>query len=257
MLRKLSLAALIAVVGGVSLSTDQVCGQDPVLDELYGRGVHRFFAHDYVQAFDHFSLAINNGSQDPRVYYFRGLALMATGRMDEGQSDWQTGAQIEARGTYDGAIGRSLARIQGPSRVALEHIRQMARVEARTEAKMRDDERYGKPGAAPVPVQPIAPATQPAPDSVPADNPFADDAPAAQGAPQVDSNDAFGGTLDSITPEPVTPADSGTTPGPASDAPAGGDVFGGDAPAGGDVFGGDAPGPGGDAPADDDPFGGF
>lgn len=242
MFRKSALAAALVLASGVSFSQ----AQDPVLDELYGRGVHRYFANDYLQAYDQLSLAINNGSQDPRAYYFRGFAALASGRLDEAEADWQTGAAIEAKGVYGGEIGRSLSRIQGSTRLDLERIRQAARLEAMALNQMKSRARYA-PGAdmpmvplnnaAPAPIVPGASAAVPS-------NPFVDDSAPAAGAAKVDSTDALSGSLEAARPAPVeaTPGEV-ATPAPA-DA---GDGFGGEEP-GADPFGGDAP-------STDDPFG--
>ena len=52
----------------------QARAQDGVLSQLYGNGVHAYFAGDFVKAHDLLSSAIAGGSRDPRCYYFRGLA---------------------------------------------------------------------------------------------------------------------------------------------------------------------------------------
>ncbi len=242
MFRKSALAAAVVLASGVSFSQ----AQDPVLDELYGRGVHRYFANDYLQAYDQLSLAINNGSQDPRVYYFRGFAALASGRIDEAEADWQAGAAIEAKGVYGSEIGRSLSRIQGSTRLDLERIRQSARLETMALNQMKNRARYA-PGddmpmlqlknAKPAPVVPGASAAVPS-------NPFVDDAATAAGAAKVDSTDALSGSLEAARPAPIeaTPADT-TNPAPVDV----GNGFGGNEP-GLDPFGGDTT----DA---DDPFG--
>src|SRR5262245_3919722 len=54
--------------------------QDSLLDDLYGRGVHAFFARNYPSAHELFTAAIKGGSRDPRAYYFRGLVYSRLGR---------------------------------------------------------------------------------------------------------------------------------------------------------------------------------
>jgi hypothetical protein len=256
MFRKSLLTAAVFISSGCSL----VSGQDAVLEEFYGRGVHRFFANDYVQAYEQLNLAIENGSKDPRAFYFRGLAALASGRIEEAEADWRAGAAIEARGLYGNEIGRALARIQGTSRLDLERIRQSARLAALSENQLKSRARYAPSadmpavplrGAKPAPVAPAAPA-------VAADNPFADDPVPATGPAKVESTDALSGSLEAATPKPVTPAPAGEAVTPAP----GGDVF--EAPAtGNDPFGGATTPPAGDDPfggsgtpaTDDDPFG--
>ena len=40
--------------------------QEDLLAELYGRGVHAYFAKEYVDAHEQFTAAIDGGSADPR-----------------------------------------------------------------------------------------------------------------------------------------------------------------------------------------------
>ncbi len=102
--------------------------REPVLDQVYGKGVHAFFRHDYFQAEELFNLAIAHGSQDPRVYYFRGLAMCRLGRAAEAESDFRTGATLEETvGGYQ--VGWALERIQGAERRMLEKIRLDVRLE--------------------------------------------------------------------------------------------------------------------------------
>lgn len=254
--------------------------QNPVLAEMYGRGVHAFFAGQYDDAYQRLSLAIDNGLQDPRAYYFRGLAANASGRQYEAESDWQMGAELEASGKGAGAIGRSLARIQGSSRLQLEAIRQKAKLEAVARTNARSQQRYGELGASPQEVSGVTPgaapgaarspvAPPPTPPAAGADNPFADDLDMAGGEPRVDSADAFGNVVDNVPMDAPAaagdaPAAGGADPFNAPAAGAGADPFGAPAagagadpfgaPAGGaDPFG--APAGGGADPFGGDPFG--
>lgn len=234
MFRKLTLASCIVIAASALIgTTSSVSAADAVLDEFYGRGVHRYFAGDYQSAYEMLSSAIENGSQDPRAFYFRGLALIATGRIDEAASDWSVGARYEAQGTFDLSVGRSLARIQGPARVALEQMRQRARLEARKETMLRDKARYApQSGIAPAPVG----------DEAVRDNPFNEDAATPSPAPQVESTDVLEGTLESAkaeAPAPSTKPGGEVRPAPTETPQPGDDPFGGDAPAAGDdPFGG-------------------
>lgn len=262
MVRKLTLAACLLAASGIScFAVKNGYGQEVVLEELYGRGVHRYFAGDYAKAYDELSMAIDGGINDPRAYYFRGLVLMATGRPDEARADWKMGARHEAQQTLNVAVGRSLVRVQGPARLALEQIRQSARIAAMTEAKIRRQARYGGPGAPPVtkPNVPAAPAEAQA--NAAASNPFgAGTAVVVEGAGSVDSPNAFSETLQKSRAEaaaiakanqPTTPTAGAVTKPVASSDP--GDPFGGSTPAANDPFGGGA----GSSPAAGDPFGNF
>lgn len=231
--------------------------QDAVLAEMYGRGVHRYFANEFDQAYEDLTLAIDNGLQDPRAYYFRGLAAAALGRQDEAEADWRTGATYEARGNYTGSIGRALARIQGTQRLQLEDIRQLVRLEERARSEARSRARYealdeseprslrspGRapaPPAAPAPAAPADPApatpTDPAPAVPPApadasSNPFEDDGGLFEGEATLEADDALGDPLAPPAPADDAPADTVETP-PADDG-----LFSGDEPAAGDPFG--------------------
>jgi hypothetical protein len=100
-----------------------LCGQNDMLTQIYGEGVHAFFRGDYGCAGSTMDQAIAHGSQDPRVHYFRGLSHLRLGRYFEAEEDFRTAAtlEVEGTGTYD--IGRALERIQGSERLCLERIR--------------------------------------------------------------------------------------------------------------------------------------
>ena len=57
----------------------QLHAQQDGLSEIYGQGVHRYFAGDYSGA----ELLLNqvqaSGSEDPRVHYFLGMCKVARG----------------------------------------------------------------------------------------------------------------------------------------------------------------------------------
>jgi hypothetical protein len=119
----IGLAAVLAVA--------PLAAQDGVEGQMYGSGVHAYFSQNYQKAYNDLSAAIKLGSQDPRVYYFRGLAFEHLGRPEEAVMDFQKGAELEnsdIAGT--GEVGRSLERIQGPMRMTIEKYRLAARLAA-------------------------------------------------------------------------------------------------------------------------------
>jgi hypothetical protein len=63
---------------------------------------------------------------DPRALYFRALSRMAQGRESEARTDMQIGAQIETRVPNRFDIGKTLERVQGPTRLLLERYRSQA-----------------------------------------------------------------------------------------------------------------------------------
>lgn len=257
MIRKSFISACLLVAGGALagetlVGTSTANGQEYVLEELYGRGVHRFFAHDYASAMENLTLAIDNGSNDPRAYYFRGLAAGSLGQLPQAESDLQMGAMLEAKGTYGDLIGRSLARVQGPVRMHIEKLRQLARLELLAQKRAKDDIRFEQgvlpsdPGTTP-PTNSVTPppSTQPAVPPTPTEeNPFADDPLSGDGEPMVDTSDALGGAIENAQPTPVAPAAGNEAPVPApgvgNEPPAGNEPF---------PFGG-----GSDTPSED-PFG--
>src|SRR5690606_30892635 len=120
-----------------------VPAQGTPLGDLYGRGVHAFYAHQYEEAHEYLSMAIDQGLEDPRAYYFRGLVYRATGRPDEATDDFEKGARIEATASaqlFD--VSRALQRIQGPTRLEIEDHRSQARVALRGQQVQRAKARY-------------------------------------------------------------------------------------------------------------------
>lgn len=267
----LSIAILsMATITGVS-------AQNAVLAQMYGKGVHAYYACNYAAAREYLSMAINGGSNDPRAYYFRGLVAYAQGNTFEAESDWQQGARLEAQGKSNPYIGRSLTRFQGTGRLKLEEIRQKARLEYATIQAARSNQRIQEINHSAIqnnvvnpPVTPPPPAVIPS-DAVPpaastpatgapaappeAADPFADNL--AEGEANITKQDALEGAMeDPFAEEPATAVDGEA---PAADDNA--DPFaegGGDD--GGDLFEGGndgaAPSNGADPFADegDDPF---
>ena len=249
-----TLISLFSFVLVISATADGASAQSAVLSEIYGRGVHAFNSGQYDQASQWLTMAIDNGYRDPRAYYFRGFSAAASGRGYEAESDFQQGAELEARGGSAEMVGRSLARIQGSVRMKLELIRDKARLQALATGQARSNVRYGELGvdAGGAPSRPAG-KTRPRSVATPAppstDNPFADD---LDQDPQVDSMDAFKGALENAaTNEPAANAGSAEPAGgddpfgnggasPSSDPFGGGgaDPFGG---GGADPFGGDSP----------------
>ena len=241
-----------------------------ILAEVYGRGVHAYYAGQFNDAYQHLSSAINGGTRDPRAYYFRGIVAYQQGRSYEAESDWNQGAMIEARAGGASGVGRALSRFQGSGRLKLEEIRQQARFQAMSSAVERSDVRRNElglntpapPSTAPATPGPSAPAPA-APAAPVADNPFGGAAPSmTAGEPELESDNAMAG-LDENPFKDDVPATGAASDGAA--AGGGDDPFGSAAPAAGDdPFGSAAPAAGDDpfgapagspAPAGGDPFG--
>jgi len=176
MYRRLALLA----GGFVLLSAGPLSAQDAVLRQMYGSGVHAFFAYDYQQAYADLTAAIDAGSTDPRCYYFRGLTYLQLGRDDEAAMDFEQGARLESQDTnkfYD--VSRALERVQGQRRLLIEQYRVEARMEALKREEQRRRQRYGELRAAEQRVletqaeaAPAAPVEAPEPPAK-SDDPFA------------------------------------------------------------------------------------
>ncbi len=192
-MRRVSFLALvgIAVAGAAlagALSARANAADEPVTRQLYGSGVHAYFAKDYKEAYDLLTTAIGNKSQDPRVYYFRGLAQFQLGRPDEAKADFKTGADLEATASDDlFNIDRALERVQGKARLLIQDARQEARAAAVKRRLTEEERRYNRirdnepnilegvapPAKAPAKAEPpkANPASEPAKKEPPAKEP--------------------------------------------------------------------------------------
>lgn len=96
-------------------------------DDNYGDGVHAYFNGRADDALRLLNAAIDNGSRDPRAYYFRGLVQMELGNQDAGKADFKSGADLEASSTGRFfPVNESLQRVQGVERLAIESARASA-----------------------------------------------------------------------------------------------------------------------------------
>ncbi|HVA45920.1 MAG TPA: tetratricopeptide repeat protein [Pirellulales bacterium] len=133
-----------ALALGLTLTTvGPAKAQLDVLNELYGSGVHAYNSGAYREAYDDLSMAVRNGSKDPRVYYYRGLAYFKLGRPQEAHRDFQTGASLEMADTdrfYP--VSKALERVQGQARAQIERYRSNARLVAYQSRERRRFERY-------------------------------------------------------------------------------------------------------------------
>jgi tetratricopeptide (TPR) repeat protein len=121
---------LALVIAAPSARPSLAGDMPPALATGYGNGVHAYNEGDYQCSYDELSRVIEAGSNDPRAFYFRGLAALKLGRVDEADADFQQGANLEADGVGGRAVSRALERIQGCDRLKLEQFRSQARVSA-------------------------------------------------------------------------------------------------------------------------------
>jgi len=115
-------------VGGAR--ADQPTIDSVPLAEAYGSGVHAYFAGDFDRSYADLTNAIEAGTEDPRAWYFRGLAALKLGRTDEAEADFSEAARREAEGPGAWSVGRALERVQGCDRLKVERHRVRARVAA-------------------------------------------------------------------------------------------------------------------------------
>ncbi|MFK8113604.1 MAG: hypothetical protein AB8B91_15490 [Rubripirellula sp.] len=249
-----SLLTAIAVAAFGLFAPESASAQNAILAEMYGRGVHAYYSGNNTDANQYLSMAINNGIEDPRAYYFRGMVAHASGRAYEAESDWQRGAELEASGKVAASIGRSLSRFQGSARIKLEQIRQTARLQALATSAARSQQRYGELGASAAPAAPAVVPSTPAPaiSAPPApaaeENPFADD---SMGEANVVADDVLENAMED--PFPGAPDGGDAAPSTGDSSPFGDDA-GTDANPFGDDAGSDASPFGDDAGMEGNPF---
>ncbi|HEV3343885.1 MAG TPA: tetratricopeptide repeat protein [Pirellulales bacterium] len=122
---------------------EHASAQADVLNELYGSGVHAYNAGQYRDAYDDLTMAMRSGSQDPRAYYYRGLAYLKLGRPQEAQGDFKKAASLEMADTdHFYPVSKSLERVQGSARTQIERYRSQARLVAFQTRERRRFERY-------------------------------------------------------------------------------------------------------------------
>lgn len=116
--------------------------EEQAISSTYGSGVHSYFAGDYGRSYDILSQAIEAGTGDPRAWYFRGLAALKLGRLDEAEADFSAGARRESENAGAWGVAKSLERVQGCDRLQLERHRVRARVASLQEDRRRSKLRY-------------------------------------------------------------------------------------------------------------------
>ena len=92
----MSRSVVLLIAGWFAMGCASLAAQEAVLGQIYGNGVHAYFAQDYLRANQLFTSAIDGHSQDPRCFYFRGLTLLKLGRPQDAEIDFQHGAKLES-----------------------------------------------------------------------------------------------------------------------------------------------------------------
>ncbi len=140
MITRIAVFLTLTALVGVATSRAQ---DSPATAELYGSGVHAYFSNDLGTAIELFTQAIASSTEDPRVYYFRAMALRKMGRRSEADQDLEIGASLEvadADGYYP--VDSSIERLQGEGRIALEQHRRQARFAATQARRQSNQQRY-------------------------------------------------------------------------------------------------------------------
>lgn len=243
----LLLVCLVALDGGSVAHAQNAAA----LRATYGRGVHAYFRGQSLQADRLLTEVAEAGSTDPRVFYFRAMARLRSGRLYEAESDMQIGAALEARNPGLGStISKSLERVQGTHRRKLEKYRREARLNRLGEQRQQSTERYEKlreressvlRREVDVPLEDLTGPGLPAPAGLPTGSPK----PAESGGnlAEPDTGDPFGTEV----PAGDEPAEVGDDPfseptNPSSEEPTD------------DIFNSSEPEEAPSTDADDDPF---
>ena len=120
-----------------------VKAQNTSNSQLYGQGVHAYNIGEYEAALNIFNSAVEQGTEDPRVFLFRGLVYHHQGKTKEALTDLKKGAELEAvdkRGFYP--VAPALIRVQGKVRLQVERLRREARANLVQIEKARTAARY-------------------------------------------------------------------------------------------------------------------
>jgi hypothetical protein len=198
----------------LTLTASLATAQTRAIDDAVGRGISAYFQGQHVAVEQFMTAAINAGSRDPQTLYFRGLARWQLGQREEAQADFAQGAQLEAvsPGMYR-TSARSLERVQGSARTALQQARQAARVSSTSQREKerlaRFDLQSGQGASGEKVATPSAVAATATPET-PADDPFA---PKKTPMPAADP---FAPPKAAMTPMPAATTPATTTPAPAT-----------------------------------------
>lgn len=208
--------ACVLVAGwSLWLTTAGAKAQTRALEDAVGHGITAYFQGQAFTAEQLLNAALEAGSRDPQARYFLGLARWQLGRTDEARADFAAGAQLEAAapGLYR-ISARSLERIQGRARQALQQARSAARTASASQREQNRlaqfDLQTGKgAGGEQVPAPTAVAAT--ATPMPAADDPFAPK-PAKTPMPAAAMPAADPFAPKTTTPAPTTPAPMPTTP---------------------------------------------
>lgn len=136
---------IVWIAAGVLCLSGWARADEPVTRQLYGSGVHAYFAGQFEAAHTFLTQAAAGESQDPRIYYFRGLVYVRLGRPDEAKLDFAKGALLEETATDDiYGVDRALERVQGKTRLEIELARLKAKNAAAKKRISKAKARYNR-----------------------------------------------------------------------------------------------------------------
>lgn len=118
-MKRLSRAVLFAAL----LTPSWSWSAEPASRDNYSVAVSAYFGKDYSLAEKLLTQLIESGSDDPRVYYFRGLSHASRGQTEAASADYKQGAELEASGKSRSAIDKVLEKVQGSQRSVIEQVR--------------------------------------------------------------------------------------------------------------------------------------
>lgn len=117
-----------SLVLGLGLLVPSVASAaDAVPRDTLATAVNAYFAKDYALADKLLTQLVESGTDDPRVFYYRGLAAKATGKPEKAKADYEAGALLEAEGKGRVDIDRALEKVQGSERLVIQQHRTAAK----------------------------------------------------------------------------------------------------------------------------------
>ena len=104
---------------------------DPSPEKLLSEAISSWRAGDLPAAREQLSSIIDSGSDDPRIFYYRGI-------LDEqfrgnGDADFASAAKLEAETSAARVVNRALEKTQGPLRARIEKFRLNARIDLKAD----------------------------------------------------------------------------------------------------------------------------
>ncbi len=142
----LAVAVAFCVAWGSSLLAADVFAVENQAEKLYGEGVHAFFDGDYAKTVNLLKQVERLGSEDPRPYFYLGLAYSRLGMEADAKATLKEAAAFEwvGQSTRDYGVSDALRRIQGIERLYVEAFRSKAKMNWEKSEMKRRQELYGK-----------------------------------------------------------------------------------------------------------------